>query len=257
MSQSFNLPSKALLSNLRIYLQKFISSPSPFTLILTLPPKTPIQTPRTLTVLDSSFNPPTHAHASMLYTSKPQHVLLLLAISNADKVAQPEEFVVRLAMMQTLGRELVEDTGVGVDIGVTKQAYFHDKAKVIAESGVYPGREMVFLAGFDTLVRILDAKYYEDMHASLDGFFGRARLQVTLRPDDQWGSIKKQRAYIKSLEDGEAGGWVGRIEVVNGGKGVGISSSRVRRSCKMGDDIGVLVTEGVREWIVAERLYLD
>lgn len=59
--------------------------------------------------------------------------------------------------------------------------------------------------------------------------------------------------------------WVseGRITLVEGRAGddkVVVSSSRVREAVKRGDGEEVLrglVTEGVREWIVRERLYVD
>ncbi|ETS77464.1 hypothetical protein PFICI_11338 [Pestalotiopsis fici W106-1] len=89
--------------------------------------------PRTLLVLDSSFNPPTLAHQAMalsalqqqqqqregfregrgeeeqeeqLATSK-SRVLLLLAINNADKAPKPAAFPQRLAMMYVFAMDLL------------------------------------------------------------------------------------------------------------------------------------------------------
>ncbi|KFH48464.1 Promoter of filamentation protein-like protein [Hapsidospora chrysogenum ATCC 11550] len=273
-------------------LTSFTSSSEPFRVLCTLPhlsnnnshppsPRPQQQHPAgDIIVLDSSFNPPTTAHASMVRTavSSPRdRVLLLLAVENADKAPRPASFPLRLCMMEALGRELVaaaaaaaaQGHGGEVDVGVTRKPYFHDKARAIAESGFYGGgSDITFLAGYDTLVRILEPAYYggsEGMRAALDPFFDRARLRVTMRTDGKWGGREEQEAYVKGLaEEGgkmeEIGGrreWMRRVELVDG-FGDGVSSSRVREVVRMGGSGGVLdglVGEEVRGWVEREALY--
>jgi nicotinamide-nucleotide adenylyltransferase len=247
-------------------------------------------------VLDSSFNPPTTAHADMVRsalasadraTTGATRVLLLLAVNNADKAPKPASFPLRLAMMEEFGRALLlRDEGVGtevdVDVGATTMAYFHDKARAILQSGFYgagdavgrpqPQPEMVFLAGFDTLIRIFNPKYYPSgMQASLGPFFEHARLRVTMRTDGEWGGRAQQEAYLRDLREGQileqVGGqkaWAERVDLVEGllseedGVG-GISSSTVRDAVRRGDweRVRTMTGEEVMGWIRREDLYKE
>ncbi|KAK0752429.1 hypothetical protein B0T18DRAFT_388370 [Schizothecium vesticola] len=159
----------------------FQHSASPFQVICTLnPPPTQTQTrPRTLIILDSSFNPPTLAHLHMATsalraaacnkTNSPR-LLLLLSVQNADKPVKPAGFAQRLAMMHVFAGDVQRNVG----------------------------DDLVVLVGFDTLVRIFDAKYYggeEGMRREVGGFLGRARLRVTkltvdVRMAAWWGTEK-------------------------------------------------------------------
>lgn len=200
--------------------------------------------PRTLFVLDSSFNPPTLAHQRMALSAvrddqqkkkkkaeeagTPSRVLLLLAINNADKAPKPAAFPQRLAMMYVFALDLLEATAaasseaVEIDLAVTTEPYFHSKSGAVAGDPLFSGgggagreeaaaAEQVYLTGFDTLIRIFDGKYYPDgsMRRALDPFLARARLRVTMRPDADWGGAGEQRAYLGRQAAGgleEAGG---------------------------------------------------
>ncbi|KAJ8119327.1 hypothetical protein ONZ43_g3700 [Nemania bipapillata] len=126
--------------------------------------------------------------------------------------------------------------GIGceaVDIAVTTEPYFHAKSQAIAASDFYHGigesgqlekvvgianavkSEQVYLAGYDTLIRIFNQKYYPDnsMKASLGPFFAHARLRITMRTDDNWGTAAEQISYLDELRTGkleEAGDKIGR-----------------------------------------------
>lgn len=161
---------------------------------------------------------------------------------------------------------------IGIDIGVTKLPYFIDKALAIEESGSYPAdTPQVHLTGFDTLIRILDPKYYPPSHtlAPLEPFLSKHRLRVTYRTDDKWGVKAAQDEYLAELGEGRRereGGkreWVteGRVEMVEGrteGEEV-VSSTRVREAVKKGDRelLKKLVTDGVADWILEEALYME
>lgn len=168
-----------------------------------------------------------------------------------------------------------EDQDVIIDIGVTKEAIFVEKAKTIEDSGlyVYPLREkgeveQIHLTGYDTLVRLVDPKYYPPRHvlAPLQGLFEKHRVRVTMRTPP---SAEEQMKFVNDLEEGgrEAQGWkrewAERIELVEGrGKGEeGISSTKARESFR---DLGLRQTEGrnwcsdsVVEYVMKEGLYLD
>ncbi|XP_044723842.1 cytidylyltransferase [Hirsutella rhossiliensis] len=246
--------SKQLVDFLSRSLSAFQASRDPLRVLCTLPhhgspgPRRPLQRVRRLVVLDSSFNPPTRAHARMARAAVREggpgaRLMLLLAVNNADKAPRPASFPVRLGMMEALARGLLlGGVGVEIDVAVTTMAFFHDKARAVAESGFYHDQcqamtdggekreaepEQVFLVGFDTLVRIFNPKYYNDqgpasstttaMQSALGPLFERARLRVTTRPDDAWGSREEQLAYVRGLERlGEVGGrgeWAARVDV--------------------------------------------
>ncbi|KAF7544997.1 hypothetical protein G7046_g9661 [Stylonectria norvegica] len=113
---------KALVDFFSRSLAAFQSSPDAFRVLCTLPHRQATPAPRrvasplnNLVVLDSSFNPPTTAHASMAQEALEAidggvspRLVLLLAVNNADKAHKPASFPVRLGMMEAFGRELLE-----------------------------------------------------------------------------------------------------------------------------------------------------
>ncbi|KID83003.1 Rossmann-like alpha/beta/alpha sandwich fold protein [Metarhizium guizhouense ARSEF 977] len=258
-------------------LRSFSASGDAFRVLSTVPPRTetppPPPPPDSLIVLDSSFNPPTRAHAAMAssavrWAGPRARLVLLLAVTNADKALVPAPLAVRLGMMEALARELVRGRApLQVDVAVTTRPYFHDKAAAIEGAGRYGRAEQVFLCGFDTVVRIFEPRYYEGvagMGSALRPFFRRARLRVTMRPDDAWGTAEEQAAYVAGLEGtlGRSGGdaaWVRRIELVDGVEGA-VSSSRVRelvRTGERGAAVEGLVGAEVARWIDEEGLYRE
>lgn len=162
-----------------------------------------------------------------------------------------------------------------VDVGVTKKPYFHDKAIAIDDSGSYKspetgaGPEQVYLIGFDTLIRLLDSKYYspeQSLHA-LDPFFEKHRIRVTPRTDEGYGGRDEQALYVRALADGkreDEGGrkeWASKIELVEGRRAgeETVSSTKVREAVGKGDHeaLGRFVTERVMHFILDYRLYVD
>ncbi|KAI1106360.1 Nucleotidylyl transferase [Jackrogersella minutella] len=265
---------------------------SPAEKLVPRPPQVP---PRSLLVLDSSFNPPTLAHQRMALSALTDYadisndgyksrILLLLAINNADKAPKPATFPQRLAMMYIFAQDLLRSTTKvtdskseceGVDIAVTTEPYFHAKNSAVASSDFYQGTEkaepieQVYLTGFDTVIRIFNPKYYLDgsMAKVLDPFFAHSRLRVTMRTDAEWGDATEQVAYLEELRRGGLEGvggkteWVGRIEMVEGrkdGKEV-VSSTKVREAVlrRDWDALKKLVSEGVTSWIRDEGLYAE
>ncbi|KAL8715313.1 MAG: hypothetical protein Q9225_006420 [Loekoesia sp. 1 TL-2023] len=288
-TSSTYIPPSTLLSDSRSQLQSFTSSSSAFHVVHTIPSISPRQLPpRTLLVLDSSFNPPTCAHFGIAMSAlrsqppKPQRLLLLLATQNADKASKPAAFEQRLAMMRLFARNIQTQYStenqqesadvLAVDVGITKKPYFHDKAISIEESGFYTdektGKEpqQVHLLGFDSLIRLLDTKYYPPEHTlgPVNALFERHRIRVTRRTedDDKWGSNEEQDRYWEALARGDRekeGGrkeWAERIEMVER-EGESVSSTRVRESAGKDEweNVEKLVGHGIREWIEREGLY--
>lgn len=281
-------------------LREFIASSRTFDILDQIPsePHNRHNT-RSLFILDSSFNPPTAAHLDIAATALTEvhpsssRLLLLLATQNADKPSKPASFEDRLVMMHLFAQELQiylrsslqrrRDTDITghadaetetetelpqIDIGVTKQPYFVDKAAAIEQSGSYPADlEQVHLTGYDTLIRILNPKYYPPTHTlqPLEPFLSRHRLRVTARPDDEWGNLDEQEDYLRHLAQGgreQEGGkreWAERIQLVPGRKinGVVVSSTKVRAAAQSKDEslLRSLVPSAVSSYVVSEKLY--
>lgn len=245
------------------------------------------ESPKTLFILDSSFNPPSIAHQTLVQSAlqktssstfpKPHRLLLLFATMNADKAPSAAAFEQRLTIMTIFATDLLQNLKaqqtpdysiVPIDIGVTTVPYYTDKSTAIQTSAWYPDAPThIHLVGYDTLTRFFAAKYYQDFNppfSALNPYFDAGhRLRVTLRPDDDYGSEEEQRAFVQRLQDGRMeseGGkreWAKQVELVPPNPKVGVSSTRVRRAAKAGDweKVGELCTKGVAEYVSSEGLY--
>lgn len=283
---------RSLLPAFHSTLEAFNSSPSKFHIVRTLNPS-PTQ-PRTLYILDSSFNPPSRAHLSLAKSAlkrqnpgeeKPTRLLLLFSTHNADKAPSPASFVQRIALMAVFAEDLLTSlknddniADVSIDIGLTKEPYYTDKSVAIAEEApeMYASKPIhVHLVGYDTLIRFCNPKYYPKYTpplSALKPFFDPGhKLRVTQRPFDpndssskEFGTVEDQNKYLNNIKegglenDGFEAAWRENIDMVEG-TGMGISSTRVRNAAKEGawDDVGKLCTEGVTMWIKEEGLYKD
>lgn len=285
---------RSLLPSFCSALESFASSSSSFQVLRSIP-SIVSNPPKTLYVLDSSFNPPTRAHlriaeTAILHDEKAKvepmkRLLLLLATENADKAPKPASYEQRLTMMAIFAEDLVHsvqeqvsdkpkgfDTLI-VEVGVIKSPLYLDKASVLDQSGQYgevkAGPEQVHLTGFDSLIRLFDSKYYPPHHTlgPLEAMFSKHRIRATRRTGDRWGGRQEQDAYLQALATGdrESEGakkeWATKIDLVDGrseGEDV-ISSTKVRDAAKRRDGkaLGKLVTNGVRDWVLDQKLYLD
>jgi nicotinamide-nucleotide adenylyltransferase len=277
-------------------LQSFTSSPSTFRVVRTVNASS--TQPRTLYILDSSFNPPSIAHLALATSALKHHapseqapyrLLLLFSTHNADKAPSPASFIQRIALMtvfaEDLSKHLKSDKSphstdiadISIDIGLTKEPYYSDKSKAIAdaEPPFYSSSPIhIHLVGYDTLIRFCNPKYYPKYDpplSALKPFFDAGhKLRVTQRPTDpsdasssEFGTVEQQQAYLQRLKDGEeekAGflpAWGKNIDMVQAEEGVGISSTRVRNAAKDGnwDEVNKLCTEGVAAWIEDQALY--
>ena len=235
---------RSFLPEFEITLQSFTLSPSKFRIVHTINPTS--TQPRTLYILDSSFNPPSIAHLSLARSAltspaasdkPPFRFLLLFSTHNADKAPSPASFVQRIALMTAFAEDLsrslknsahsptiesdaVDVANVSIDIGLTTEPYYTDKSTAISstERNPYPSHpNHVHLVGYDTLIRFCNPKYYPKYSPPLSAlapFFNAGhKLRVTQRPYDAsdesskaFGTIEEQKDYVKRLRDGELEG---------------------------------------------------
>ncbi|KAH3668835.1 hypothetical protein OGAPHI_002590 [Ogataea philodendri] len=205
-------------------------------------------------VLDSSFNPPHNGHFSLIAKSmnhsrlddhsmshtsiNSKSVLLLLSVKNADKGVQPAKFEDRLAMMYKMADHISEQLGVACGVGITNCSLFVDKAKEIqnylAETQSN-NLKLTFLLGYDTLIRLLDPKYYvpQKLGDALGSFFSTNDCFVLTRKNTSL-SLEDQLSFVGMIKDGQLADvpatWADKIHVVSGDdKNLNVSSSDIRK----------------------------
>ena len=155
-----------------------------------------------------------------------------------------------------------------IDIAITKHARFLDKAGGLRGVMRYAGKEQVWLMGFDTLVRFLDARYYPEAGGlrALDEFWRAGRVLCLWRPKEVFGGGETLEEYISEIEDGdrEEEGcrkeWVHRIDVVEAEGEVGtVSSTKAREAAREKDGwtLRGLVGNEVARWVRKWRLYRE
>ncbi|KAF8422116.1 hypothetical protein EV426DRAFT_186620 [Tirmania nivea] len=239
-------------------------------------------------VLDSSFNPPTRGHLSLIVSAlrtptidrdtpnsqctRYSRILLLLAIQNADKAPLPASFGDRLAMMLQFARDIhsaARDAGLSilpVEVGVIKHARFLDKTTALRK--VYPEGEMIFLIGFDTLIRFFSPKYYGGALAPLAPFFEKGNsILCCFRPMEggsgEWK--REQEMYLEEIREGKREGegcpreWGTRVQMIDHELVAPVSSTLVREAVINEDEevLRNMLTKRVKGWILEKGLYRD
>lgn len=145
-----------------------------------------------ISVLDSSFNPPTLAHLALANSKRPRYrnepdgtdydaKLLLLSVRNADKTLKPGDasYLQRLEMMALLGQDVrTSGEGRNVAIAIIDEPTFAGKSRVLQEylrtriqqlaaptevstlSPATVSTQLSFIIGMDTLERVFSPRYY-------------------------------------------------------------------------------------------------
>ncbi|KAI6125032.1 Nucleotidylyl transferase [Pisolithus croceorrhizus] len=233
-----------------------------------------------VSVLDSSFNPPTLAHLALAksrppYLQKAQQTteLLLLSVRNAEKSLMPGDatYVQRLEMMYLLsldgrhGLLISADINDNVAIAIIDQPIFVGKSTILhsflrsrlaslhlslsAGTEAIHRPKLTFLMGFDTLVRLFSPKYY----ASEEEMTGL--LQDFLSPEGQDCRIICARRVNVTID--EAFIDRDRIHFLNIGEDEqSFSSTDVRATVAAGmDNWRRQVTDHIADYIIENRLY--
>ena len=198
-----------------------------------------------LAVLDSSFNPPTRAHMHILTHAAKKfgltHSLLLLAKQNADKPVVGASLLERLEMMEAIA-DAAEPAG-SMLCGVTAHPLFVDKA-IALQALCKRGTRIVVLVGFDTWIRITDAKYYSSergLDTALRSIFEAVEVVVASRDassvvDLAPLSADEQATIVHSLPEEVT---QQRLHFIHNPLEVaGLSSSAARKAFAAGDGIG-------------------
>jgi nicotinic acid mononucleotide adenylyltransferase len=124
-------------------------------------------------VLPSAFNPPTRAHLGLLDLAAEVEgvsaVAALLSTNNVDKQVTGAPLSHRVGMLLAAQRAAPRLAVLG-----SNAARLVDQGEAL--TGAFPGTDFDFIVGYDTLVRVFDPRYYEEMDADLERFFAAHRL---------------------------------------------------------------------------------
>ncbi|KAF7376453.1 hypothetical protein MSAN_00060900 [Mycena sanguinolenta] len=270
---------------------------SPIELVYVPHPKWPLprsqslvpQRPLQISVLDSSFNPPTLAHLALANAPRPRvgsdvggeydAKIYLLSVRNADKTLKPTDasYIQRLEMMLCLAQDSVSSRDEHqVAIGIVDEPTFVGKAsKLLAflaqrlsGLGFAPPRpELTFLLGLDTLERVLAPRYYgaspadpdaeAKMFASLHTFFSPEHDNARIVCARRASVSSSEAATLKIAERFVSEQRIALIDI--GEAEQTYSSTAVRNAIGQGDDSSWkgLVSPSVREYITGSMLYTN
>ena len=202
-----------------------------------------------LGVLASSFNPLTRAHLALIGRARKEYrlgeVLLLLDKENVDKDFFEVSLKDRLLMLMLFFKETPY-----ISLGLSSHGLFLDKLKALEE--VYPSEtDIFFIVGYDTLIRVLDEKYYDDRDSALRTLFNKSTFLVASREDKKIDAIYD---LLNREENREFKGKIGALKLPDSFSD--ISSSKVRDFIKRGRPIDDLVLPKIEQFIKKKELYL-
>lgn len=203
---------------------------------------------RRLGVFPSSFNPLTVAHVELTRRAKeefdPEEVVLVLDAQAMDKEIHGASLEDRLWMLRLFARSCP-----GYRVAFSSHSRFLDKLRAL--SRLCPDvQEFCFIVGYDTIVRVLDPKYYDDRERALAELFRGSRFLVANRADGG-------RAELQTLLDKtENRRFKDRVDFFSlPAPQAHISSTLVRENVAQGGDIRGLVPPAIFRFIRETRLY--
>ena len=135
-------------------------------------------TARRILAFSGSFNPQTVAHTGLVQTALAtgfDAALWMLPVSAVDK-----ERVERAALADRLTqlRLYMQATNRNA-LALVNRGLYYEQAAMLCDR--HPGAEISILVGFDKVVQIFDAHYYQDRDAALRALFSHAGLLVAPR----------------------------------------------------------------------------
>lgn len=192
---------------------------------------------RPVAILSASFNPLTLGHTGMLEVAHDQlgfsEWLLMLSLANVDKKITGFSIEARLRFLHLWARERPR-----VSVALCSHGRFVDKLKAIRE--VRTTQSLIFLVGYDTLLRLFDPRYYNDMPSELEVLFSDCELVAMNRAEATIETIRRFK------DAPEVADFAARIHVVELPEPYcQISSTSVRRKIRVGESVAHMVPEEI------------
>lgn len=202
-----------------------------------------------LGVLPASFNPPTSAHQALIReagdTVPFDEILLIVDQQAMDKERIGASLEDRLLMLLALF-----DADARISLGIANRGRFLEKVEAMRK--VYPmgDTQIYFIVGYDTIVRVLDPKYYEDRDKALHSLFAQARFLVANREDSDERDLRE----LFSLEENRT--FAAQVLSLTLSPALNrISSTLVRQHLAEGKSVEGLVPPKLEEFLRKHGLY--
>jgi len=208
------------------------------------------QTSANIGILDASFNPMTLAHESLIDTAFDTHkldqMLLLLSVSNVDKKLHGATLPQRLAMLVEYAK-----TRPNRSVAICSHARFIDKIEAL-KACYSKDSAFYFIVGYDTLVRIFDPKYYQDMQADLTELFAKSHFIAANRGEND------QQVINTFLKRKDVEPFAQNIHTISlSSQFADISSTTVRQLINEKKSVTHLVPQEINGIIQELNLYTD
>jgi nicotinate (nicotinamide) nucleotide adenylyltransferase len=201
-----------------------------------------------LGIFPASFNPPTLAHVALIREAikkkKLDEVLVLLDMQAMDKEPIGANLEDRLRMLKkAFGKN------PKISIGLSNRGLFLEKINPLRK--YYPApASFAFIVGFDTIVRVIDKKYYPNRKQSLDALFGRCQFLVANRGEYQ------ERALEILFRKREIKAYKGKVSFITlPERFSSLSSSLVRQSLSLGQPVNQWVPASIHSFLKEKGLY--
>jgi len=142
-----------------------------------------------LGIFPASFNPPTKAHLALIRKAgrlgNLDEIMVLLDGQAMDKEITGASLEDRLIMLKMLFQR-----DPRISIGMSNRGLFVEKLLPLRK--LYPlPISFVFIVGFDTILRVMDKKYYQKRRAALDRLFGQCEFLVASREGKERDSFEE------------------------------------------------------------------
>jgi nicotinamide-nucleotide adenylyltransferase len=204
---------------------------------------------RKLGVFPGSFDPLTEAHIEVIAEARKYElgeILLVLDIVNIDKSTFGASLEDRLLMLLLFFAGDEE-----ISVALSSHGLFLDK--VGALQGKYPpATGIVYLVGYDTIVRILDKKYYRDREAALTELFADSEFLVAGRSGAEEQAVAD---LLEREENRRFGHKIKAIKITSFAST--ISATEVRQRTRKGEPITGLVPVAIARLIEQLQLYKE
>ncbi len=201
-----------------------------------------------LGIFPASFNPPTKAHLALVREARLRErldeILVLLDVRAMDKTCAASEITDRLAMV-----EKAFERDLRVSTGLSSHGLFLDKIASLRR--IYPVPvDFFFVVGFDTIVRVLNRKYYRNPKKSLDALFSKSHFLVANRGD------REQRDFETLFRRRENKSYAGKVSYFTLSPQFSpLSSTLVRERIAEGMPVDRFVPAAVLQFIRKKGLY--
>ena len=142
-----------------------------------------------LGIFPASFNPPTRAHLALIRKARRRgpldEVLVLLDAQAMDKKIIGADLEDRAIMLKRLFQKDPK-----ISIGISNRGLFVDK--MLPLRSMYPSSlSFIFIVGFDTILRVMDKRYYSNRNKSLDKLFALCDFLVANRDGKEENSFEE------------------------------------------------------------------